>query len=215
MIIDNNERIIITAATASSQTDILISTDNGRRFTNRPVNMGEENHFAPRIFARADGGYLLFASRGFDQSLSIYYSRSDDAENWSAFEPFTPERTISHSFLPSHAAAANRDIVFFQALTTNIDSASMFQLYYKTSDNGGRTWTDARRFTTFNDPVMQTQAQANSFDNERPHLTIYGNNLLLVWERRFLNQQPQIYGAEISASGNIIGSVERINSVEA
>jgi serine phosphatase RsbU (regulator of sigma subunit) len=116
------------------------------------------------------------------------------------------------NLLPSHASVENRDFVFYQSLT---DGSSAFQLYYKTSDNNGRTWTEARCFTSFNDPI-QPHVSPNSFDNQRPHLTKYENNLLLVWERRNLTQQqPQIYSAIINAGGNIIGAVERVNNEDA
>ena len=214
MVIDSRERIIIAAAAASSQTEILISTDRGRSFTNHSINMGAETFVAPRIFVRADGGYLLFVSRGSAQSLSIYYSRSDDAVTWSSFEHFSLETNLALSFLPVHSSVGRRDIVFFQSLTMGTESSSAFQLYFKTSDDGGRSWSQARRFTTFNDPVSNTTASPNSFDNQRAHLTRYGNNLFLVWERRFSSQSPQIYSAVINSSGGIIGAVERVNTEE-
>ena len=214
VVIDNRGRIIIAAAAGSSRTEILISNNRGNSFTRQTMELGAQNSVAPRVYTRADGGYLLFISRGSTQSLSIYYSRSDDATNWSSFELFTPESGLALNFLPAHASVGNRDIVFYQSLTTGTEGSSAFQLYCKTSDNGGRTWTEARRFTSFNDP-LQPQSSANSFDNQRPHLTRYGNNLLLVWERRYSTYQPQIYGAIINVNGNVIGAVERINNDEA
>ena len=214
IIIDNQGRIIIAAASASTQTDILISADRGNNFTSRTLNMGAENSVAPRIFMRADGGYLLFVSRGLAQSLAVYYARSDDGVSWSSFESFTPETSLALNFLPAHASAGNRDIVFYQSLISSIEGTA-FQLFFKTSDNGGRTWTEARRFTSFNDPVTQITAVPNMFDNQRPHLTRFGNNFLLVWERRYSSQQPQIYSAIINSNGNIIGTAERVNTEEA
>ena len=214
LVIDNRGRIMIAAA-AGSQTDILISNDRGNSFTRQSINMGEANSVAPRIFVRADGGYLLFVTRSHFQSLSIYYSRSNDGINWSPFTFFTPENSMALNFLPAHAGAGRRDIVFYQSLSMGIESTAAFQLYFKTSEDGGNTWTEARRFTTFYDPVTQTQSSPNNFDNQRPHMTRYGNNLFLVWERHYTTQPPQIYSAVINANGNIIGSVERVNSEEA
>jgi len=215
MVIDNRDRIVIAAAAGSAQMEILISADRGQTFTKRMVNLDADNSVAPRIYVRADGGYLLFVTRGRSQALSIYYSRSDDGLTWSPFEFFTPESSLALNFLPAHSSIGRRDIVFFQSLIMGIESLSTFQLFFKTSDDGGRTWTQARRFTSFTDPVMQTQAAANSFDNQRPHLTKNGNNLFLVWERRYSNQSPQIYTATIDQNGAVVGNVERVNSVEA
>jgi len=215
LVIDNRGRIIIAAAAGGAQTEILISLDKGRSFSGSLLSLGAENSVAPRIFVRADGGYLLFVTGSYGQALSIHYSRSNDGVSWSPFHLFTTESNLSFNFLPTHASIGRRDIVFFQSRISGAESSSTFQLFYKTSEDGGLTWTGARRFTTFNDPVTQTQASANSFDNQRPHLTKYGENLFLVWERRYTSQQPQIYCAVINASGNLIGSVERVNTSEA
>jgi hypothetical protein len=215
LVIDNSGRILIAAAAAGAQTEILISEDRGRSFSSRMLNMGAESSVAPRIYVRADGGYLLFITRGLAQSLSIYYSRSSDGTTWTPFEIFVTENTMSLNFLPAHASAGQRDIVFFQSLVAGVEASTTFQLYYKTSDNGGQTWSPAALFTSFNDPVTQTQAPPISFDNQRPHLTRYGNNIFLVWERRYTTQPPQIYSAVINPNGSITGSVERVNSEEA
>jgi serine phosphatase RsbU (regulator of sigma subunit) len=215
LVIDKRDRILIAAAASSAQTEILISADRGKTFSRQTINMGAEGSVAPRIFVRADGGYLLFVTKALSQSLAIYYARSNDGINWSPFELFAPENNLALNFLPAHTSAGSRDIIFFQSLLTDIETSTSFQLYFKTSDNGGQTWSSAKRFTTFNDPVTQTQAPANYFDNQRPHLSKYGNNFLLVWERHYSTQTPQIYSAVIDPNGNISGRVERVNSEEA
>jgi hypothetical protein len=215
IVIDNEDRILIAAGTGSSQVEILISSDKGRSFQRHTITMGAENTVAPRIFVRADGGYLLFVTRALAQSLAIFYSRSDDGINWSPFEFFTPESGMALNFLPSHASIRNRDIVFYQSLVTGIESSSTFQLFYKISDDGGITWSQTSRFTTFNDPVTQIHASPDFFDNQRPHLTRFGNNLLLVWERRYTVQSPQVYTAIVDMNGSIVDSVERVNNHDA
>jgi len=215
LVIDHKDRIIIAASAGGTETEILISEDRGRSFSRTSVSMGAENSVAPRIFVRADGGYLLFVSRGSAQAMSIFYSRSSDGITWSSFEAFTPENALSLNFLPTHASVGRRDIVFFQSLVIGIDTSSTFQLFYKISDDGGRSWSQARRFTTFNDPVIQTNSNPNNFDNQRAHLIKHGDNLFITWERRFSTQSPSIYCAEINSNANIIGSVERVNNADA
>ena len=215
LVIDNRGRIIIAVA-AGAHTEIHISQDRGLSFSRQTLNMGASNSVAPRLYTRADGGYFLFTTRGGSETMSIHYARSDNGVNWSDFELFVRDSSLSLNFLPTHAYVGNRDIVFFQSISMGIDSAPTFQLFFKVSDDGGRTWSEARRFTNFNDPVVQTQAPPNNFDNQRPHLTNMGNNnLFLVWERRFLTQTPQIYSAVIDANGSLAGTVQRVNSEEA
>ena len=215
LVIDNRGRILIAVMAGGAEIDIHISENRGASFTRHAIKMGEEISVAPRIFARENGGYLLFVTRGSRQSMSIYYSRSDNGTTWSAFAPFIPENILSLNFLPTHASIGNRDIVFYQSLALGSDTATTYQLYFRTSDDGGRTWAAPRRFTTFNDPIMQPQASPGNFDNQRPHLTRFGSNLMLVWERRYGNQSPQIYCAIINSNGGITGSVERVNDTEA
>ncbi|WP_461247039.1 SpoIIE family protein phosphatase [Treponema sp. R6D11] len=215
MVIDSKERILIAAASGNAQAEILISENRGQSFSKQKINLGFENSVAPRLYVRADGGYLLFVTRGQAQSVSILYSRSENGINWSSFDFLTPETAFSLNFLPAHTSLDRKDVVFFQSLAIGADSSSTYQLYYRTSEDGGRTWTPSRRFTTFNDPVVQNQTNVDNFDNQRPHLSRYGDNLLLVWERRLSNRTPQIYSAVINSSMNIVGRVERVNSSEA
>ena len=215
MVIDNRGRIIIASASGGAQTEILVSADRGQTFSRHRVDLEVENSVAPRLFVRADGGYFLFVTRSRMQFLSTYFSRSDDGINWSPFEPFVTESNLSFNFLPAHASTGQRDIVVFQSRFMGIEAAPTFQLFIKTSDDNGRTWSAARHFTTFSDPVMNTLEPAARFDNQRPNLARYGNNFFLVWERRFSTQPPQIYAAVIDPDGNITGRIERINSVEA
>ena len=214
LVIDNRDRIIIAAADGT-HTGIHISQDRGLSFTVKTLDMGTASSVAPRIYVRADGGYFLFVTRSMAEAMSIYLARSDDGVNWTPFELFVQESSLSFNFLPTHANIGRRDIVFFQSISMGIDSATTFQLFFKVSDDGGKTWSASNRFTTFNDPVVQTQAPPNNFDNQRPHLTKYGNNIFLVWERHYTTQTPQIYSAVIDANGSLVGSVERVNSEEA
>jgi hypothetical protein len=215
LVIDNRGRIIIAAATGGAQTEILISNDRGLSFSRNLINLGSENSVAPRIFVRADGGYLLFITRGHSAAMALHYSRSNDGINWLPFEVFVPENAMALNFLPVHKNIGNRDIVFFQSLVMDSDDATTFQLYYKISTDNGATWSTARRFTTFRDPVMYTNEPAGNFDNQRPHLTRYGDNLFIVWERRYLSQSPQIYGAIVNQDMDLISRVDRINTEEA
>ena len=215
MVIDRKGRIIIAAAASTTQTEILISDNRGESFSRQLVNLGSDSSVAPRVFVRADGGYLLFVTRGRDQALSIFYSLSDDGINWQPFELFVKESNLQLNFLPAHAGINSRDIVFFQSFVGGGNVNPAFQLYFKTSDDGGKTWSPARLFTGFADPLMNTDAAPDRFDNQRPFIVNIHGSLFLVWERRFGTRPPQIYGAMVDQNGNVTGIVQRINSEEA
>jgi HAMP domain-containing protein len=211
--VDAQDRILIAAAASVADTEILISGDGGESFDRVRLRSGSAGSVAPRIYPGAEGGYLLFATRGEDQTLSIYYARSGDGLSWTAFEPFVTERSMQLNFLPAHAALGGIDYVVFQSFVGSVDAAPSFQLYLKTSSDGGKTWSAARRITRFQDPIAPS-ADSSRFDNQRPHLSVQDRRLFLAWERRHGSGNPQIYGAFLNEEGEAV-VVDRINNENA
>ncbi|MDR2767202.1 MAG: SpoIIE family protein phosphatase [Treponema sp.] len=218
--IDTKGRILIAAAASAAETDLLISTDRGMSFEHHPVAMDAESSVAPRIFTRADGGYLLFVTRGRGQSLTLYYSRSDDGITWSGFQSFVNDQ--ASSFFPAHAAMGNRDYIVYQGQVAASNGIPSYQLFARSSDNGGRSWSSVQRITTFLD-AAHPQSRPEMYDNQRAHLSVLGGSdpkapsqrLFLVWERRYNNAAPQIFGAQLPANLQAPAGAERINSEEA
>jgi HAMP domain-containing protein len=211
--LDKAGRIIIAAALPAGEYEILISSDQGRHFSSHRLSGGGRSSVAPRIMVRADGGYLLFLSRGEGRSLSIYYSRSEDAAVWSPFIPFAEDLSLPLNFFPAHAALGSSDYVVFQSLTAANNSAPSFQLYLKRSDDGGRTWSPSRLLTDFPDPGVSEDLLP--FDNQRPSVISFQDRLLLAWERRSRDGFPQIYSAVFDSGGNPAGPPQRVNREEA
>jgi len=214
-VIDGKGQIFIAAAASASQAEILVSSDEGATFDRYRLNTGTESSLAPRIAVCSDGSYLLFVTRGGQTSLSIYYARSLDGRSWSSFQPFITEPGMQLTFLPSHVSFSGREYVVFQSFTGSTEATPSFQLFMKTSSDAGLTWTPARRLTDFRDAFSNTNASADFFDNQRPQLTVQGDSLFLVWERRYRTGSPQIYGARLGPDGSLIGIAERINSTNA
>jgi hypothetical protein len=216
--VDGRGRILLALSATPTETEVLVSSDEGASFSRSVIrsdngSVSTPGAVAPRIFVRSDGGYLLFATRGTDQSLSIFVSRSDDGAVWTPFAPFVVEEGMRLNFLPTHAAAGGKDIVVFQSLSSS--ARPTFQLFAKVSSDGGATWSPARLVTSFRDPFSQTTQAADAFDNQRPHLSRVGDSLFLVWERRVGSQAPQIYVAELTDSGTLQGEADRITSAGA
>ncbi|MDR1388960.1 MAG: SpoIIE family protein phosphatase [Treponema sp.] len=221
--IDDEARILVAVAASAGETDLLVSADRGISFEHHPIQMGSESAVAPRIFTRADGGYLLFITRGGrGQTLLLYYARSDDAVTWSAFAPFAGDN--ASSFLPAHTGMGTRDYVVYQGQVMTAGQISTYQLFMRSSDNGGRTWSSTQRITSFIDQNRE-QSRPEMYDNQRPHLSVLGRpaensreqtqRIFLVWERRYNNEAPQIFGMKLQANLQADGRAERINSEEA
>jgi serine phosphatase RsbU (regulator of sigma subunit) len=213
--LDRRGRIILAVAASAAECDILVSEDRGRHFSRRTLTGSGQSSVAPRIMVRSDGGCLLFVTRGQGQSLSLYYARSDDALSWSPFRPFVDEPALRLNFLPTHAALGSSDIVVFQSYLTTGNSVPSFQLFLKQSHDGGLSWTESRRLTSFSDPLAGPGEDPLRFDNQRPFLSLLGDRLFLVWERRHNNGSPQVYGGELDAQGLFTAPPQRINQEEA
>ncbi|MFQ3547158.1 MAG: HAMP domain-containing protein, partial [Termitinemataceae bacterium] len=211
--VDKNNRILIAAATGQNDIEVLISEDQGQSFEKIRVNGDVNPSLAPRIVCRADGGYLLFVTRGQEQSLSIFYSRSNDGKIWTDFQPLFSDSRLRLTFLPSHASLGSIDYVVFQALTG--DLRPTFQIFLTSSTDGGSTWSQPKQITAFLDPYTTTRREPENFDNQRPFLAGYDDILYLAWERRQGNNNPQIYSLELQAPGIPRGDAERISPLGA
>ncbi|MDR2103260.1 MAG: HAMP domain-containing protein, partial [Treponema sp.] len=211
IIVDQRDRILIAAAGPAFQTTILLSDDGGEHFSAYPVE-GAGEALNPRIFTGAGEGYLLFITRQAEQSHALYYARSKDGISWPSFELFAEGPDPALPFLPSHAALGKTDYVMFQSPAEGADSLDTSQLFLRTSADGGKTWTPPRLFTDFYDILTNPDASPRRFDNRQPHLSVWRENLFLVWERRFGADPPQIYGALMGPEGRLIGRAQRINN---
>jgi hypothetical protein len=209
---DPNGRILLAAAVSSTETELLISDDQGETFRKIRLTFGFETSLAPRIFSRPGGGYYLFISRGTGKSLDLYYARSADGFSWSSFAPLVRDGSLSFTFLPALASINGTDYVVFQSLV-GVDNPA-FQLFITASSNGGLTWTPPRRITQFQSPSPDIAASPDRYDNQRPFLLAQKNRLYLVWERRYAAGPSRIYGAFVRENGNLEGMAERINTGE-
>ncbi len=240
-------RTVVVAGTAlENEVTVWRSDDSGSSF-GAPARVASAwPVVAPRLFARSDGGWLLFATAGGSsaeadgglpagsdgtpeggaaaggsdaasaavagESLRLVVARSDDGVEWTDFEPFVDDADgLLLSFLPSAAfvSGSGRDVVVFQSLVSG--DRPTFQLFSKTSPDGGLTWSKAARITDFEEPVPQARRDPAGFDNQRAHLASVGGGLSLVWERRSLAGQTQVYYARLDRSGAYVGgSAERV-----
>ncbi|MGD9939492.1 MAG: SpoIIE family protein phosphatase [Clostridia bacterium] len=208
---DGADSVALAVSTSPLAVSVFISTDGGSSFGQPAVVAMDEPGVAPRIFPRSGGGWHLFMTRGESDSLSIFHSWSANGTEWTPFEAFVPaESGLRLNFLPTAVSVNGQDVVVFQSLAGG--ERPSFQLFSRTSSDGGATWTTPRQVTGFLDPVQRNRTSANDFDNQRPHLARVGDQVWLSWERRVLSGSAQVYAAVLDRTGSVVqGSVERVS----
>ncbi|GMO34317.1 MAG: SpoIIE family protein phosphatase [Termitinemataceae bacterium] len=234
--VDKKDRIIICIASDPSKIEIFISSDKGETFTKTEItnrqtatasvileNNNLPNLLVPKIFCMSDGSYVLWTVRNTGQNLSLFYSHSIDGVTWDPFEQFVTEAALSLNFLPYHISVGNVEYVIYQAFIQGTTNRPSFQLYLKTSRNGGRTWSASKRITNWVEEFALGDTVPDSYSNERVHLSpdivndstdksVETGNIFMVWERSYGSGFASVYGATINTDGMIVGKLERINS---
>ncbi|HUX11563.1 MAG TPA: SpoIIE family protein phosphatase, partial [Spirochaetia bacterium] len=150
------------------------------------------------------GGYILFANRNVQGTLSILYSVSNDGQNWPDFKVLEQDPGLSLNFNPEFVSFDGRQYVAFQSADPSV--GGNYQVYLKYSDDGGLTWSQANRLSNFMDPGdNRATYNIDSYDNQRPYLAVTGEGLAIAWERRRGRESNQIDFALLTKSGTIAG----------
>ncbi|MFW5727052.1 MAG: SpoIIE family protein phosphatase [Spirochaetia bacterium] len=222
--VDSNGRVVVAAASSGRRIEVYAIDSPGADL--RQLGLlgdagGEGVSVAPKLFHKQDGGFIICATQPLTveaaeegeidtSSLGITYSVSEDGRNWTNFRPLVSGSNLSYVYLPSHASYGNREYIVFQA---SPEESRYYQLFMVSSSDGGMSWSEPQRLTSFRDSLGIEDADANTFDNQRPYLQSAPNGLHLAWERRFATStSPQIYYVPMDADGTFADEPERVTS---
>ncbi len=198
--------ILLAYPSSLNSIALRVSRDRGRSFNS--VELASANAISPRLYTRSDGGYLLFATLSQEAgAFSLVYARSEDGLEWTSLAPFLENDSLKISFLPSSSGLDGRELVVFQSLVTA--ERSSFQLFRKSSLDGGRSWSAAQLLTDFQDPGAKP---ADVFDNQNPSLSRRAQGHVLVWERGLVGRTTQIYYGELSPDGRFLRAAEKLTT---
>ncbi|MFP4301557.1 MAG: SpoIIE family protein phosphatase [Spirochaetaceae bacterium] len=205
----SNGELFVSVVASPQRTEIYRAAPGSTEFQRTARLETEVTNVAPRIYETSENSLILFVNQNVGITQAILYSLSTDGESWSSLERLEEDEDVGLTFLPSHARLGGRDFVVFQGL--NLDLRGTYQLYMKWSDDGGRSWSEAQRLTTFTD-ITQTD-NPDSYDNQRPHLRPVGSETLgLTWERRYQGGNRQIYYAEYDREGEAGNARDEVTS---
>ena len=180
---DGKSTIAVAVLSDISEISIYISSDDGQTFE-KSVLKTNGTSIAPRIYVSRQNKYILFFSENKDNEFTISYCLSDDGKKWSQYKNFTPTATMRNPFIPVLTPTENGDLVVFQSQYTNPQTGRFsYQLYSTYSKDNGNSWTTPSLLTGSNSLYASETRDFTAFQNQRPYLYNYENNLYLAWER--------------------------------
>ncbi len=205
----NNAGLASIAVLTSANTITTFTTsDKGETFVRSDIQNDDTDLVAPRIFKDGRGGFVVFATKGVEQSFSLEIARSSNGVNWSAFSDFTPSQDLNNSFVPTLTVQADgSELVVFQS-TVTANNRITYQLYSSINQSAtNENWSDPFLVTS----TEATGQDSNAFSNQRPFLHTFDGRVYLAWERSPISPQtPSIFIAELSIEGEIVGLIEQV-----
>ena len=190
MTVDSTDRILVAVSVSDRDTVILQSVDEGASFREVQRLHSAVPTGAPNLFPAAGGGFFLMVAQGSSReevnagtgSVTCACSTSRNGREWSSLSPFvTPaDKLGSPQLQAAHVIMQGRDYVVFQSLTERSESTNTWQLYMKSSQDGGVTWDPALPISSRPGPFGDDPL---GYNNERPRLAAVSGRISLVWER--------------------------------
>jgi len=129
--------MVITAATVLSSVAVTWSDYETRLTTHRGFDG------LPSISQTSDGRIWVAWTKSVSGNFSIVYQTSSNGEG-----PWSPETILTTDSSIDSAPSIFQDVNGSIWVVWSSDRAGGYDLYYKTSSNGGLDWTDANRLTT-------------------------------------------------------------------
>lgn len=197
----------ITIVDGNSSVFVYTSSDGGNNFTKTKLRTSGLM-ISPYIFRTNANIFRIFISFGKADSFNIYTATSKDGISWSKFELFEPTKDLLNSFNPVLIPYKNGDFVVFQSQYVVPETGRIsYQLYstFTNSDNG--KWSIPVLIT--NENSVRKSEDFFSFQNQRPSLYFFQNEIYLAWERT-QSSSSSIWGAKINEKGILSSSAQEL-----
>lgn len=203
--------IAVAALTNTKEITISVSED-GRGFKKKVINNFEQPLVAPRIYGTHNGGFILFASMGMNDSFKLYYTVSPNGTTWDDFKEFLPTANSTNPFAPALVESNDGDIVVFQAQYSSAKRFS-YQLFSIVSKDNLATWSEPVLLTDQTSLTENISFEYTDYNNQRPNLLNLNRKIYLAWERtRYNSDNSSVWVSEIDDNGKIKGYTEQIST---
>ncbi len=203
--INTKGNISVAVLSGLNEISVFSSTD-GKTFKQTKLPEQEVPLVGPRIFATSTDSFVLFATKGKDESFSLVYATSKNGSDWTNFTPFNFSFPgASNPLIPYVSAVKGGDMMVFQAHYSS-GSHYSFQIFTSISKDSGKTWSA---------PVMATGSVGSyqNYSNQRPVIATFGKESFLAWERSPYNaSNTSVYAGKLTADGKLASEPDLISS---
>lgn len=199
--INESGTIVVSVASGDNGIHVFASKDGGLTYVDRMISSSKEM-IAPRVYSSANGRFRLFTSVISDGEFQLFSSESRDGLSWGSFKKFNPGSNFRNPFLPVSIINGNTDVVVFQAQSSSsVLNRYSYQLFMTTTRDGSN-WTTPVLLTDQNSLPESDPRNYASYQNQRPYLLKFKNQIYLTWERTE-SINSQIWLAELGNNGMI------------
>ncbi len=203
--INDTGKMVVAVLTGINEITVFSSND-GSNFSSTVLPPQELPLVGPRVFATSSGTYVLFATLGQSEVLSLVYATSSNGSDWTSFSPLNFSFPgASNPLVPYVAPANGGDMLVFQAHYSSGNHYS-FQIFSSLSMDNGKTWSY---------PALVTGSMPSfeNYNNQRPVIISHGNKTYLAWERSPYNGiTSSVYAGTLGPDGRFDSEPEQIST---
>lgn len=202
--INDNGKMVVAVLSDINQISVYTST-NGVDFKEHKLPEQELPLVGPRVFVTSGGNFVVFATRGQSESLSLVYATSSNGDNWSNFNNFNFNFPgASNPLVPYLSKGNGGDILVFQAHFSSGNHYS-FQVFQSMSYDNGKSWSS---------PTLVTGSLPSyeNYNNQRPVVISHKNDTYIAWERSPYNGVTSaVYVGLLGSDGRFKSDPEQIS----
>jgi hypothetical protein len=179
-----SETIAIAVLSDVMELSVFTSSDYGKTFEKNIIETNG-SAFAPRIYATNENEFIVFFSESQNNQFSISYSVSKDGKNWGSVKNFNSSENLLNPFIPVLIPVKKYggNLLVFQAQYLNQETQRLTYQLYGSSSKDLDSWSKPVLLTGPKSLLKNEQRDFSYFQNQRPFLYEFDDEIYLSWER--------------------------------
>lgn len=181
---EKSETIAIAVLSDVMELSVFTSSDYGKTFEKNVIETNG-SAFAPRIYSSNENEFIIFFSESHDNQFSISYSVSKDGKNWESVKRFNASENLLNPFIPVLIPLKKYggNLLVFQAQYMNQETQRLTYQLYGAFSKDLISWSKPVLLTGAKSLLKNEQRDFSYFQNQRPFLYEFNDEIYLSWER--------------------------------